>query len=507
MGSTDMGAHLDIDPVAEAESQRIEHSPISGGNVTRRRGTTRGRRPTAADRAPIAIDHPVLAHIKDADDEVLATADTYVVQSSSKDEHRSNARQTRQPLLAPNGGLNSVQVSATSAQGISSRPADVVASGERRRSSRLMRLPPDEAICELNTLTTASAEDTEHGMEDDPVQHRQLLGTRPMRFKAPRNARVQTFDAEEIESEIQADGAAEADTQYDLLSTPTRRSTAVHGRQSSAEPSMTPIPLLLPVIATHGVSKDTRDPPLEAALIQPLQTPPRSNQGSRRTLDHRKTPVPAATPRRDRQSSASYLPDVPHSPARVATPHRVIYSPPHPMTHFKPATTRAIYGSDMISAMPGMAQLGSAPGAPSNRARVSEPLRPSLPAAPQLRLSSGSATGRMSTSGDVSGELEIEETRVPFLPARRYVQKGHILAACGQTAPIDWVAGGLQACGVLLPELDSSQHSDAQMGELESESGLCKIGEATYSEVFSAQWRYVPRTRYDNFNSKKGKVK
>ncbi|KAJ2635049.1 hypothetical protein GGF44_003408 [Coemansia sp. RSA 1694] len=177
------------------------------------------------------------------------------------------------------------------------------------------------------------------------------------------------------------------------------------------------------------------------------------------------------------------------------------------MTHFKPATTRAIYGSDMISAMPGMAQLGSAPGAPSNRARVSEPIRPSLPTAPQLRLSSGSATGRMSTSGDVSGELEIEETRVPFLPARRYVQKGHILAACGQTAPIDWVAGGLQACGVLLPELDSSQHSDAQMGELESESGLCKIGEATYSEVFSAQWRYVPRTRYDNFNSKKGKVK
>ncbi|KAJ2437010.1 hypothetical protein GGF42_008767, partial [Coemansia sp. RSA 2424] len=411
MESADMGAHLDVEPVAEAESQRIEHSPISGGNVTRRRGTTRGRRPTAAERAPIAIDHPVLAHIKDVDDEVLATADTYVVRSSSKDDHRSNARQTRQPLLTPSGGLNSAQVSATSAQGISSRSADVVASGERRRSSRLMRLPPDEAIRELNTLTTASTEDMEHGMEDDPVQHRQLLGTRPMRFKAPRNARVQTFDVEDIESGIQADGAAEADTQYDLLSTPTRRNTAVHGRQSSAEPSMTPTPLSLPVIATHGASQDTCDPPLEAASIQPLQTPPRSQQGSRRTLDHRKTPVPAATPRRDGQSSAGYLPDAPHSPARVATPHRVIYSPPHPMTHFKPATTRAIYGSDMISAMPGMAQLGSAPGAPSSRARVSEPLRPSIPTAPQLRLSSGSATGRMSTSGDVSGELEIEETR------------------------------------------------------------------------------------------------
>ncbi|KAJ2798312.1 hypothetical protein H4R20_004867, partial [Coemansia guatemalensis] len=33
------------------------------------------------------------------------------------------------------------------------------------------------------------------------------------------------------------------------------------------------------------------------------------------------------------------------------------------------------------------------------------------------------------------------------------------------------------------------------------------IGEATYSEVFSAQWRYVPKTRYDKFNSKKGTVK
>ncbi|KAJ2031841.1 hypothetical protein GGI08_009339, partial [Coemansia sp. S2] len=178
------------------------------------------------------------------------------------------------------------------------------------------------------------------------------------------------------------------------------------------------------------------------------------------------------------------------------------------MTHFKPAIGRASHGGDMVSAISSIAQPGSTPGAISSRIRISEPFRPSLPAAPLLRLSNGSDTGRMSTSGgDASGELDIEETRVPFLPARRYVQKGHILAACGQTAPLDWVSGGLQACGVLLPELDAAQLSDAQMGEMESESGLCKIGEATYSEVFSAQWRYVPRTRYDNFNSKKGKVK
>ncbi|KAJ2484920.1 hypothetical protein EV174_002078 [Coemansia sp. RSA 2320] len=147
------------------------------------------------------------------------------------------------------------------------------------------------------------------------------------------------------------------------------------------------------------------------------------------------------------------------------------------------------------------------PEASLSSARIDEPLGPSHVAVPQLRLSDGSLLGRMSTNGDVISELEIEETRVPFLPARRYVQKGHILAACGQTAPLDWVAGGLQTCGVLLPDIDSNQHDEAQMGEIESESGLCKIGEATYSEVFSAQWRYVPRTRYDNFNSKKSKVK
>ncbi|KAJ1937332.1 hypothetical protein EC988_007922, partial [Linderina pennispora] len=114
---------------------------------------------------------------------------------------------------------------------------------------------------------------------------------------------------------------------------------------------------------------------------------------------------------------------------------------------------------------------------------------------------------RNALNADNSDEPEFEETRVPFLPARRYVKKTHLLEACGQKAPIDWVSGGLQACGVLLPETDPTVSSEEQMGEIESEAGLCKIGEATYSEVFSAQWRYVPRTRYDKFNSKKGKVK
>ncbi|KAJ1825079.1 hypothetical protein LPJ60_000224 [Coemansia sp. RSA 2675] len=407
-----------------------------------------------------------------------------------------------------------------------------------------MRLPPGEAGREpsplvadvvmadpppLAVFSTSDAHDDlyggtlEHEEEDDgPVQQRQHLGTRPMRFKAPRNARVQTYEMDDNDNETQLEGIAEANTQHDLLSTPTRRTTTIRGRHSNAGSSPIPIPLSQPKVAGHSTLLDRHDSPLETPSTPaqhtpptpaqhtpptPAQhTPPRSRQGSRRDTDHLRTPVPATTPRKDWQGSATYLSDVPHSPLRVATPHRVIYSPHHPMTHFKPLVARATHGDGMPSAMPSAAQPGSTPGAISSRVRISEP---SLPEPLLLRLSSGSATaGRMSTSGgDATGELEIEETRVPFLPARRYVQKGHILAACGQTAPIDWVTGGLQACGVLLPELDSTQLSDVQMGEMESESGLCKIGEATYSEVFSAQWRYVPRTRYDNFNSKKGKVK
>ncbi|KAJ2897691.1 hypothetical protein GGI21_004920, partial [Coemansia aciculifera] len=179
-------------------NQKTEQSPISGGNVTRRRATNRGRRPTAHDRALVLADRPVPVEHMDVDDEVL--------------------------------------------------PTDSFAPIERRRSSRLMRLSPDEAIEEPSTpsvkftsgglepLSTngisseQGIEGMDHDVEDDLVQQRRILGTRPMRFKAPRNARVQTFDIEDIESEPQLDGMAEPDTQYNLPSTPTRHKTVVHRR-------------------------------------------------------------------------------------------------------------------------------------------------------------------------------------------------------------------------------------------------------------------------------------
>ncbi|KAJ2080003.1 hypothetical protein GGI09_007820, partial [Coemansia sp. S100] len=518
--STDLSPGLGVNTTAKVESLKIEQSPISGGNVTRRRTTARGRRPTAADRAPIVVDPPLSTEAMDVGDDLPLRTSDIVIQSPNHGNRQS---------LVPNSSLDSAQTSAQPTQCILASTADVVVSDGRRRSSRLLRLPPDEARRESNdpfadsdmAVTTPSAHvntndahseqhigDMEYEMDGSILQQRQILGTRPMRFKAPRNARVQTFEMDDIDQEAQLEGATEANTQHDLLSTPTRRSTTFHKSQPNVESSPIPIPQALPEVAAQSTLYDRHDSPLESASIHSQHTPPRPQQGSRRVTDHLKTPRPASTPRKDRQTSAGYLPDVPHSPSRVATPHRVIYSPQHPMTHFKPAIVRASHGGDIVSAISSIAQPGSTPGAKSSRIRISEPFRPSLPAAPLLRLSNGSDTGRMSTSGgDASGELDIEETRVPFLPARRYVQKGHILAACGQTAPLDWVSGGLQACGVLLPELDAAQLSDAQMGDMESESGLCKIGEATYSEVFSAQWRYVPRTRYDNFNSKKGKVK
>ncbi|KAJ2834889.1 hypothetical protein GGI24_000176 [Coemansia furcata] len=514
--ATDYSAGLDANTTTQAESQRIEQSPISGGNVTRRRAAARGKRPAAVDRAPVNVDRPVLIETTNISDDLLPRTTPAVIQGSSLDNRHPYIQSS-----VPNGGLGSAQISAQPTQCTIASTADAIASNGRRRSSRIMLQLPNEERCESNSHNADSAMadtngvdgdqyagDLEHETEDGISQQRQLLGTRPMRFKAPHNARARTFEMDDIDPETLLEGAAEANTQNDLLATPTRRSTSIRDRQSNAESSPIPIPLSLPEAASQSILHDRHDSPLESASIHPQLTPTRSQQDNRRATDHLRTPVPAATPRRDKLTSASHLPDVPHSPSRVATPHRVIYSPQHPMTHFKPAIARANHEDSMPSATPRTAQPGSTPGAKSSRVRISEQFRPSLPPAPLLRLSSGSATGRMSTSGgDASSELEIEETRVPFLPARRYVQKGHILAACGQTAPIDWVSGGLQACGVLLPEFDSTQLSDPQMGEMEGESGLCKIGEATYSEVFSAQWRYVPRTRYDNFNSKKGKVK
>ncbi|KAJ1846529.1 hypothetical protein LPJ70_001994, partial [Coemansia sp. RSA 2708] len=180
---------------------------------------------------------------------------------------------------------------------------------------------------------------------------------------------------------------------------------------------------------------------------------------------------------------------IPHSPSRVATPHRVVYSPTR-----RPSAAQTTHGPKRNTINGAAMMLERLVSKHEDRHRTSLP-------APRQSLS------KERSSCDGAHEPEIEETKVPFLPARRYVQKAHILAACGQTAPIDWVSGGLQACGVLLPNLDPTQHSQEQMNELESDAGLCKIGEATYSEVFSAQWRYVPRTRYDKFNSKKGAVK
>ncbi|KAJ1727056.1 hypothetical protein LPJ61_004789 [Coemansia biformis] len=188
----------------------------------------------------------------------------------------------------------------------------------------------------------------------------------------------------------------------------------------------------------------------------------------------------------------------------MATPHRVVYSPTRP-------TTQMRHRVDPVGALKPTGEGVLAPpplSQPSDDAASASSWRGPGLAADRLEPAKGrDAADRTSSGSECANEADVEETRVPFLPARRYVQKAHILAACGQTEPIDWATGGLQACGVLLPSPDPVQHSTAQLNEIESEAGLCKIGEATYSEVFSAQWRYMPRTRYDKFNSKKGAVK
>ncbi|KAJ2042425.1 hypothetical protein GGI08_007720, partial [Coemansia sp. S2] len=270
--STDLSPGLGVNTTAKVESLKIEQSPISGGNVTRRRTAARGRRPTAADRAPIVVDPPLLTETMDVGEDLPPRTSDIVVQSPNHGNRQS---------LVPNSGLDSAPISVQPTQCILASTA--VVSDGRRRSSRLLRLPPDEARRESNdpfadsdmavatppahvsTIEAHSeqyAEDMEHEMDDSLLQQRQILGTRPMRFKAPRNARVQTFEMDDIDQEAQLEGATEASTQHDLLSTPTRRSTTVHKSQPNAESSPIPIPQALPEAAAQSTLHDRHDSPL-----------------------------------------------------------------------------------------------------------------------------------------------------------------------------------------------------------------------------------------------------
>ncbi|KAJ2364727.1 hypothetical protein IW150_006403, partial [Coemansia sp. RSA 2607] len=325
--------------------------------------------------------------------------------------------------------------------------------GKRKRTevelpSSLSRPQTPDVINEHLELSGESDHEELSEYEEQP--QRRLMGTRTIRFKAPPNAQIQTFELDEEDQPLDQPQDSE--------------STQLAHTQLDAVDNAEPAAPTLEVLA-------------ELQQIQPMVTPQRKK------------------PRRITNGPT----DTPHSPSRMATPHRVVYSPVHPKTVMKSR------GSASLTA--GRNSLDQIPPTPSHNqaghttfSLEDDSIRGKTGNSGQARLSS------VSNGGDAEAEME-EAARLPFLPARRYVQKTHILAACGQTAPIDWVSGGLQACGVLHPEVDESQYTEKQIGEIESEAGLCKIGEATYSEVFSAQWRHVSRTRYDKFNSKRGSVK
>ncbi|KAJ1679690.1 hypothetical protein EV182_001536, partial [Spiromyces aspiralis] len=95
------------------------------------------------------------------------------------------------------------------------------------------------------------------------------------------------------------------------------------------------------------------------------------------------------------------------------------------------------------------------------------------------------------------------ETFLPRLPARQNVQQSHILAACGQSEPINWETGGLEAIGIKAPSQHHYSGSPPAIGiraqapiseQGDPGFGISKIGEATYSEVFSGHFdlRKIP---------------
>ncbi|KAJ2306893.1 hypothetical protein IWW54_004585, partial [Coemansia sp. RSA 2705] len=326
---------------------------------------------------------------------------------------------------------------------------------------------PNEPVEQCEALAIPNNDEDDNDFIDDCNRSRQHLATRAMRFKAPRNARAQTYEIDDVPEPNSSE----------IPSTPPRRCSA-----EKRELIGTVQPIL-----TQGNTQEYDSPPRQEFIPEDLLTLTPPSRNSRASIDRPRASLAATQLITKEKLTATAA--IPHSPSRVATPHRVVYSPTR-----RPSAAQTTHGPKRNTINGAAMMLERLVSKHEDRHRTSLP-------APRQSLS------KERSSCDGAHEPEIEETKVPFLPARRYVQKAHILAACGQTAPIDWVSGGLQACGVLLPNLDPTQHSQEQMNELESDAGLCKIGEATYSEVFSAQWRYVPRTRYDKFNSKKGAVK
>ncbi|KAJ2775144.1 hypothetical protein IWQ57_000523, partial [Coemansia nantahalensis] len=254
--------------------------------------------------------------------------------------------------------------------------------------------PAAASACDDDCYDRAPEPAAEERMQEDDAcpgesdeSARQHLAVRAMRFKAPHNARAQTF---ELDSDGDADGNGN-DGQH-AWSTPARGSRpGIHG----------------PPLANGG--GDAPATPLRPTQEYALPTPPRQR--------------PDMTPQRLSQRLAEHLHDVPRSPARMTTPHRVVYSPTRPMTQMRPRIDPA----ETVEAAPeAVPEPTSQPARPGLEAAVCGP----APPAERLSLGRDPGTGNQAPGGgEGAPDAEIEETRVPFLPARRYVQKAHILAA------------------------------------------------------------------------------
>ncbi|KAJ2516369.1 hypothetical protein GGI11_001529 [Coemansia sp. RSA 2049] len=461
-----------------SKESRMPESPLSSGKVTRRKTNPRGRKSNRPAQLP-----SIRLQEKEQEEDI------------NNKPSRDLSRRVSQISIAEHEDVQMEEDAHPDTD-------DVFISGSRTT----VCLNSDERDVDID-----NKEDSEDEYAGERGQHRQLLATRTMRFKAPKDARPQTVDLDDNDVEMQADSTEDAGSggQKDDCMVVDSQTLDDNKRLSICSGHNTFFQQETQEVSTLDIQTDSVDADTPNGLATPA-----------------KIAQPPATPfRANHRVSEELASAALHSPSRVITPHRVVYSPPRPMTVVRPRfdsiptvtddpkpldiTFASKRQDDLdLGAQRAAAEQESGPIQPAISLNEDEKQRKSLVSLSQHRLSTESSMdSRRNTTTEISNEPDIEETTVPFLPARRYVQKTHILAACGQTAPIDWTAGGLQACGVLLPNLDVSKHTEAQISEIESKSGLCKIGEATYSEVFSAQWKYVPKTRYDKFNSKKGNVK
>ncbi|KAJ2682268.1 hypothetical protein GGH99_004813, partial [Coemansia sp. RSA 1285] len=365
-----------------SKGSRMPESPLSSGKVTRRKTNPRGRKSNRPAQLP-----------------------SIRLQEKEQEEDRNN-----KPSRDLSRRVSQISIA---------EHEDVQMEEDAHPDTDDVYIPENRTAACLNSDEHDVDIDNEKDSEDEYAgergQHRQLLATRTMRFKAPKDARPQTVDLDDNDVEMQADSTEDAGNggqNDDCMAVDSqtlddnRRLSICPGHNTFSQQETQEVSAL-----------DTQTDSVDADILNGLATPAKIAQ-------------PPATPFRANHRDSEELESAAalHSPSRVITPHRVVYSPPRPMTVVRPRfdpiptvtddrnpldiTSASKSQDDLdLGAQRAAAEQESGPIQSAIGLNEDEKQRKSLVSLSQHRLSTESSTdSRRNTTTEISNEPDIEET-------------------------------------------------------------------------------------------------